>query len=135
MTRTAGSSPSWTLGFERRTTARRSWRTCRAACGRLRTSTMPWLLSASNRSAGILYAPCRSGGMADAAVSKTVGGNLVRVRLPPSAPTLSLVCSRLMSCRDDAVCHLFIRNDPPVSKADDALAVPCYLFLVRHQND
>src|SRR5438309_8348986 len=28
----------------------------------------------------------RSGGMADAAVSKTVGGNPVGVRIPPSAP-------------------------------------------------
>jgi hypothetical protein len=31
----------------------------------------------------------RSGGMADAAVSKTAGGNSLRVRLPPSAPITS----------------------------------------------
>ena len=37
---------------------------------------------------GILHPRRRSGGMADAAVSKTVGGNPVRVRLPPSAPKL-----------------------------------------------
>jgi hypothetical protein len=29
---------------------------------------------------------CRSGGMADATVLKTVEGNLIRVRLPSSAP-------------------------------------------------
>ena len=32
------------------------------------------------------WRPCRSGGMVDAAVSKTVGGNPVSVRLRPSAP-------------------------------------------------
>src|SRR5262245_54371845 len=34
--------------------------------------------------------PCRSGGMADAAVSNTAGGNLVWVRIPPSAPTTTV---------------------------------------------
>ena len=32
----------------------------------------------------------RGGGMADAKVSKTFEGNLVRVRLPPSAPALQV---------------------------------------------
>lgn len=50
--------------------------------------------------AGILLVPRRSGGMADAAVSKTVGGDPVRVRLPPSAP--KPYCFRNETPRDES---------------------------------
>ena len=36
------------------------------------------------------YPARRGGGMADAAVSKTAGGNPVRVRLPPPAPLVHM---------------------------------------------
>src|SRR4051794_26295162 len=39
-----------------------------------------------SRAAAGRMGPCRSGGMADAAVSNTAEGNLVWVRLPSSAP-------------------------------------------------
>ena len=41
---------------------------------------------------------CRSGGMADATDSKSVGSDTVWVQVPPSAPVKRRPCGRLFSC-------------------------------------
>ena len=52
----------------------------------------------------------RSGGMADAAVLKTVGGNPVRVRVPPSAPALGC---RIPRFSEEGAGFCFWGNESP----------------------
>ena len=47
---------------------------------------------------------CRSGGMADAADSKSAEGNFMRVRLPPSAPqALRLAIYLKLNCKREKI--------------------------------